>query len=121
MDAFVERPAQRGSLALQVGARIRMLRKQRNMTLAQLGTACGTTPQTAQRFETGNMTLSLLWVERIAAALDVKPYELLADGALAELQQGRMQAEARMASLRGAFSTFCESVVATYGEEELRG
>lgn len=58
--------------------RIRDIRRQKGWTLADLAEACDppTTPQTVGRLETGMRNLSLRWMERIAAALDVDP-ELL--------------------------------------------
>ncbi|MBX7482993.1 helix-turn-helix domain-containing protein [Qipengyuania qiaonensis] len=59
--------------------RIRGIRKQKGMTLADLAEACvpPTTPQTVGRLETGMRNLSLNWMERIAAALDVDPEMLV--------------------------------------------
>jgi len=59
--------------------RIRDIRKQKGMTLADLAGACKppTTPQTVGRLETGMRNLSLKWMERIAAALDVDPEMLV--------------------------------------------
>lgn len=59
--------------------RIRDIRKQKGMTLADLAEACRppTTPQTVGRLETGMRNLSLKWMERIAAALDVDPEMLV--------------------------------------------
>lgn len=59
--------------------RIRELRRLRGLTLKELADLSGTTPQTIQRLETANMTVSTDWLERIAAALEVRPIELLAD------------------------------------------
>lgn len=58
--------------------RIRTIRKEKGWTLAELAEACEppTTPQTVGRLETGMRNLSLKWMERIAAALEVDP-ELL--------------------------------------------
>ena len=58
--------------------RIRDIRKQKGWTLADLAEACEppTTPQTVGRLDTGMRNLSLNWMERIAAALEVDP-ELL--------------------------------------------
>ncbi len=55
--------------------RIRDIRKSKGMTLAELAEACDppTTPQTIGRLETGMRNLSLKWMDRIAAALDVDP------------------------------------------------
>ena len=58
--------------------RIRDIRKQKDMTLADLAAACEppTTAQTIGRLETGMRNLSLKWMDRIANALGVEP-ELL--------------------------------------------
>jgi transcriptional regulator with XRE-family HTH domain len=59
--------------------RIRELRKRRGLTLKDLALRIGTTPQTVQRLETANMTVSTDWLERISAALGVRPVDLLED------------------------------------------
>ena len=53
--------------------RIRDIRKQKGLTLADVAAACDppTTAQTIGRLETGTRTLSLDWMNRIASALDV--------------------------------------------------
>ena len=58
--------------------RIRDIRKQKSLTLADVAARCTppTTAQTIGRLETGMRNLSLTWMNRIAAALDVEP-ELL--------------------------------------------
>lgn len=59
--------------------RIRDIRLQKGMTLAQVAAACNppTTAQTIGRLETGMRNLSLVWMNRIAAALAVEPELLL--------------------------------------------
>jgi transcriptional regulator with XRE-family HTH domain len=61
--------------------RIRDIRKQKGLTLAEVAAACDppTTAQTIGRLETGMRNLSLVWMNRIAAALGVDP-ELLVKG-----------------------------------------
>ena len=59
---------------------IRAIRKQRGLTLQQLADLVGTTPQTIQRLETGNMSVSVDWLERIAKALSLTPADLLLAG-----------------------------------------
>jgi transcriptional regulator with XRE-family HTH domain len=61
--------------------RIRDIRKQKGLTLAEVAAACRppTTAQTIGRLETGMRNLSLVWMNRIAAALGVDP-ELLVKG-----------------------------------------
>ena len=49
-----------------MSTRIREFRKLRGMTLHTLAKQVGTTAQTIQRLETGNMTVSLDWLVRIA-------------------------------------------------------
>jgi transcriptional regulator with XRE-family HTH domain len=65
--------------------RIRDIRKQKGMTLAEVAARCDppTTAQTIGRLETGMRNLSLVWMNRIAAALAVDP-ELLVKGEHAE-------------------------------------
>lgn len=58
--------------------RIREFRKLRGLTLKELADKIGTTPQTVQRLETANMTVSTDWLEKIAAALNVEPADLIA-------------------------------------------
>ncbi len=59
--------------------RIRDIRRDKGMTLADVAEACSppTTAQTIGRLETGMRTLSLGWMNRIAAALDVAPEMLV--------------------------------------------
>ncbi len=59
--------------------RIRDIRKARGLTLADLAAACEppTTAQTIGRLETGMRSLSLGWMNRIAAALEVDPASLM--------------------------------------------
>ncbi|MEM7568175.1 MAG: helix-turn-helix transcriptional regulator [Pseudomonadota bacterium] len=60
--------------------RIRALRKERGWTLSDLAARITPDPPTAQtiaRLETGTRTLSLPWLEKIAAALEVDPQALL--------------------------------------------
>ena len=59
--------------------RIRAIRKAKGMTLADLAATCSppTTAQTIGRLETGTRNLSLVWMNRIAAALGVDPSTLV--------------------------------------------
>ncbi len=57
--------------------RIRLYRRQRNLTLKQLADAVGTTPQTISRLETEVMTLSTDWLSRLGDVLGVHPTDLL--------------------------------------------
>ncbi|GGD53725.1 helix-turn-helix domain-containing protein [Erythrobacter arachoides] len=59
--------------------RIRDIRKQKGMTLSEVAAACSppTTAQTIGRLETGMRNLSLVWMNRIGAALGVDPQMLV--------------------------------------------
>ena len=59
--------------------RIRDIRRQKRMTLADVAERCSppTTAQTIGRLETGMRNLSLGWMNKIAAALGVEPELLL--------------------------------------------
>ena len=60
--------------------KIRHFRKMRGLTLRDLADLVGTTPQTVQRLETANMTVSTDWLEKIAQALNVRVVDLLDEG-----------------------------------------
>ncbi len=57
--------------------RIRHYRKLRGLTLQQLADKVETTPQTISRLETGNMTVSIDWLERFAGVFDVQVRDLI--------------------------------------------
>lgn len=59
--------------------RIRDIRRQKGMTLADVAARCDppTTAQTIGRLETGMRSLSLVWMNRIGAALGVDPQLLI--------------------------------------------
>ena len=59
--------------------RIRDIRRQKGLTLADVAARCAppTTAQTIGRLETGMRSLSLGWMNRIAAALEVDPQLLV--------------------------------------------
>lgn len=59
--------------------RLRDIRKEKGLTLAGVAARCSppTTAQTIGRLETGARNLSLVWMNRIAAALEVDPQLLV--------------------------------------------
>ncbi len=59
--------------------RIRDIRRQKGLTLAEVAARCDppTTAQTIGRLETGMRSLSLAWMNRIAAALEIDPQLLV--------------------------------------------
>jgi len=68
--------------------RIRDIRREKGLTLADVAARCAppTTAQTIGRLETGMRQLSLTWMNKIAAALQVEP-ELLVRGVEAVVPQ----------------------------------
>ena len=62
--------------------RIREVRRARGLTLDEVAARCDppTTPQTIGRLETGTRTVSIGWLNRIAAALGVEASDLVAAG-----------------------------------------
>jgi transcriptional regulator with XRE-family HTH domain len=67
--------------------RIREVRRARGMTLDDVARACQppTTPQTIGRLETGTRTVSVGWLNRIAAALGAEASDLVDHGERADL------------------------------------
>ena len=68
--------------------RIREVRKAKGLTLDQVGQRCDppTTAQTIGRLETGTRTVSVGWLNRIAAALEVEAADLVDHPERAELE-----------------------------------
>lgn len=68
--------------------RIRDIRRQKGMTLADVAARCAppTTAQTIGRLETGMRSLSLVWMNRIGAALGIDPQLLIRADESAEPQ-----------------------------------
>ena len=68
--------------------RIREVRRARGLTLDDVARRCSppTTAQTIGRLETGTRTVSIGWLNRIAAALGVEAQDLVAAGDTSELK-----------------------------------
>ena len=68
--------------------RIREVRRARGMTLDEVASRCAppTTAQTIGRLETGTRTVSVGWLNRIAAALGVEAQDLVEGGEAGELK-----------------------------------
>ena len=68
--------------------RIREVRRAKGLTLEDVARACDppTTPQTVGRLETGTRTVSIGWLNRIAAALGVEASDLVSGGDRGEIQ-----------------------------------
>ncbi|MEE4155191.1 MAG: helix-turn-helix transcriptional regulator [Erythrobacter sp.] len=79
--------------------RIREIRRQKGLTLAELAEACDppTTAQTIGRLETGMRNLSLKWMDRIGAALGVDPETLVRSG---DEQRPRIRFELALGEVR---------------------
>ncbi len=86
---------------MEIGQRIRWLRKEKKMTLDDLGVAVGVTRQTVSRYETGAIdTIPPKAIDKIACALDVTPeylrgitLESARDSALYDIQELKKQLE----------------------------
>lgn len=57
--------------------RIKILRKERNLTQSELAEILGVNQSIVQKLETGSTNLDLPWMRRLASALAVSPLELL--------------------------------------------
>lgn len=117
-----ERPAAQQTLPQRIGAGIRSARKRKKLTLSEVATRCGTTPQTVQRLETANMTLSVEWIERLCGALDVDPAELFVHYGSAPMRLYRRRTEVCeeievLAVKSQRFVAALERFVAEFGED----
>ena len=65
-------------VALKLGAAVKALRKEAGLTIDVLADRAGTTKSSISRIENEEQTPSLDMLERVAAALEVKLYQLMA-------------------------------------------
>jgi len=108
----------RYQLARDAAATVRAYRKLRGMTLKEIAALCGTTPQTVQRLETANMTMTVDWLQALADALNVEPYQLVGGrGALGKANDAAMKARTELAALRGAILTLTAMVTEIVPEQ----
>lgn len=68
---------QRGTRNEEIGAAIRQVRQSKKMSLVQVAEALEKTVRTLQKYESGEIDLTISSLEQIAAVLDVRPWELL--------------------------------------------
>ena len=79
----------------------------RGLTLKELADKVKTTPQTIQRLETGNMTVSLRWLERIAKALNLEAAQLVSSVRRTEIAIiGKVAADGNVLELSPADQRF---------------
>lgn len=81
-------------LAKQIGANIKAARKARGLSLERLAARVqpATSYQQLSRLEKGDRSLTVDWIERIAAALGVQPLELITPGQQREFTLGEQVA-----------------------------
>lgn len=111
------------SLPLDVGTKLRARRLAKRMTLADIAEALATTPQTVQRLETANQTLSLDWLQKYCAVLEIDPGELfgtddLLSAKTAELAELRRRLRARARTLHAEVSNFVADLQAFLDQTE---
>lgn len=68
---------QKGTRNAEIGATIRQVRQSKKMSLVQVAETLGKTVRTLQKYELGEIDLTVSSLEQIAAVLDVRPWELL--------------------------------------------
>ncbi|QQN75027.1 helix-turn-helix domain-containing protein [Croceicoccus sp. YJ47] len=102
--------------------RVRDLRKQREMTLVELAEKIGMAHGHLAKIERGHRDLNQQWMERIGAALDVEPADLLhpRDGGLTEEERDLIRTyRAVPAALRAGFDALRESARPYMGTPEV--
>lgn len=67
---------------MAIANNIQAMREERGWSRPQLARRAGTSPQQIERLEKAQRRLSDVWMERLAQAFGVQPYELIAPAAL---------------------------------------
>ncbi|HET8727603.1 MAG TPA: helix-turn-helix transcriptional regulator [Alphaproteobacteria bacterium] len=92
----------KSSLAVEIGAKFRAIRKAQDKRLSDIALKLGTSAQTVQRLETAAMTMSLEWLEKYCAALGLTPADLFAPDAERYREERRkLRAKARLLHAAG--------------------
>ena len=69
---------ERNTINKEIGARIKFIRKQKGITLADLGARLGISESNMQRYESGKIaSISVDFINRLASILEVKPEWLI--------------------------------------------
>ena len=89
---------------LLVGSRIRMFRKGRKMSQAQLGKKLGVTFQQVQKYENGKNCVGASRLQMISTALDVPVGQFFTDGA------GTSSNVGKTTGIRSTGATVCRSI-----------
>jgi transcriptional regulator with XRE-family HTH domain len=85
----------RGEIDVEIGGRIKLLRKNMRMSLSDLGEIIGVSYQQIQKYEAGTNRISVSSLISIAGALNADPASLLA-GLTAIGQEGGVDARAQL-------------------------
>jgi transcriptional regulator with XRE-family HTH domain len=75
-------------------------RKEKGLTQERLAELCGTDPAYIGQLETGRRCPSMVYIEKIAAALKIAPYLLLYDESSPALDRGKLDAMRKEAFTR---------------------
>ena len=116
--ALIEMTSPTIPLAVRIGTRLRAIRLAQDKRLADIAEALGTSPQTVQRLETANMTMSLEWLEKYCAALGIAPSDLFTtDAESFHDQRRKILAKARLLHAAGTnFLIDLETLLTQGGE-----
>lgn len=84
---WVESRIRTAELREAVPLLLRSLRQKQEITQLALAKACNTTPQTIQRLETAQTTLTVAWLQTMIAGLKMTPQEFFQE--LFRIREGR--------------------------------
>jgi len=80
LDDVAEKPKESHDADIRVGRRVRALRLERNLSLAELAAKAGISIGALSQIERGMSSLRVRVIWPLAAALDIEPGALIADG-----------------------------------------
>lgn len=65
-------------LCLNIGNKVRKIRKEKKLTISEVSYRAGVEPQNFRKYELGKQEMRISMLFRIAEALEIEPIELLA-------------------------------------------
>lgn len=89
MDGGLSLIFDEGCVVAGIKNRLKEFREKRDLTLERAAELMGLTHSTIQRHETGNIPISVAYLERYASIYDCRPLELITDGLVVDAAEDR--------------------------------
>lgn len=105
---------------MRIQPALRAVRTAKGLTLKAVGDQVNTTPQSVSRLESGETTMTLEWLDRICAALEIEPSLLIATESAQAVQACEQATREAMARLLRQTADTIHGILTTLAAETER-